>query len=164
MSPLIIAVRPHVSKSSALLRGSSIGSTNLPDEEEGKMMVFVLSCSVISSSLRPHMDCSLPGSSVYGILQARILEWVAISFSQNGWYYNIIQGGWLWCANTVPVTFVSLSPLKFTWVSSPLGISMYMTFCKQFQRVHVYPPSLSIGLRLKVLQDAMVMIYTQYIK
>ena len=26
-------------------------------------------------------DCSLPGSSVYGILQARILEWVVISFS-----------------------------------------------------------------------------------
>ena len=31
------------------------------------------------------MDCSLPGSSVHGILQARILEWVAISFS------NLIQ-------------------------------------------------------------------------
>ena len=28
------------------------------------------------------MDCSPPGSSVHGILQARILEWVAISFSQ----------------------------------------------------------------------------------
>ena len=27
------------------------------------------------------MDCSLPGSSVHGILQARILEWFAISFS-----------------------------------------------------------------------------------
>ena len=27
------------------------------------------------------MDYSLPGSSVHGILQARILEWVAISFS-----------------------------------------------------------------------------------
>ena len=27
------------------------------------------------------MDCSLPGSSVYGILQARILEWAAIPFS-----------------------------------------------------------------------------------
>ena len=26
------------------------------------------------------MDCSLPGSSVHGIFQARILEWVAISF------------------------------------------------------------------------------------
>ena len=27
------------------------------------------------------MDCSLPGSSIHGIFQARILEWVAISFS-----------------------------------------------------------------------------------
>ena len=27
------------------------------------------------------MDCSLPGSFVHGILQARILEWGAISFS-----------------------------------------------------------------------------------
>ena len=29
------------------------------------------------------MDCSLPGSSVHGILQARILEWVAIPFSKG---------------------------------------------------------------------------------
>ena len=29
------------------------------------------------------MDCSLPGSSVYGILQARILEWVAMPFSRG---------------------------------------------------------------------------------
>ena len=29
------------------------------------------------------MDCSPPGSSVQGIFQARILEWVAISFSRG---------------------------------------------------------------------------------
>ena len=29
------------------------------------------------------MDCSLPGSSVRGILQARILEWIAIPFSRG---------------------------------------------------------------------------------
>ena len=29
------------------------------------------------------MDCSLPGSSIHGILQARVLEWVAISFSNR---------------------------------------------------------------------------------
>ena len=29
------------------------------------------------------MDCSLPGSSVHGIFQARVLEWVAIAFSYN---------------------------------------------------------------------------------
>ena len=34
-------------------------------------------------TLRDPMDCSPPGSSVHGILQARILEWVAISFSRG---------------------------------------------------------------------------------
>ena len=29
------------------------------------------------------MDCSLPGSSIHGIFQARILEWIAISFSRR---------------------------------------------------------------------------------
>ena len=29
------------------------------------------------------MDCSLPGSSAHGILQARVLEWVAVSFSRR---------------------------------------------------------------------------------
>ena len=33
-------------------------------------------------SLCDPMDCHLPGSSVYGIFQARILEWVAIPFSR----------------------------------------------------------------------------------
>ena len=36
----------------------------------------------MSNSCNP-MNCSLPGSSVHGILQARILEWVAISFSRG---------------------------------------------------------------------------------
>ena len=35
------------------------------------------SCPTLSDP----MDCSLPGSSVHGILQARTLEWAAISFS-----------------------------------------------------------------------------------
>ena len=34
-------------------------------------------------TLRDSMDCSLPGSSVYGIFQARVLEWVAIPFSES---------------------------------------------------------------------------------
>ena len=29
------------------------------------------------------MDCSLPGSSIHGIFQARVLEWGAIAFSDN---------------------------------------------------------------------------------
>ena len=38
---------------------------------------------VSQSCLTPSdpMDCSLPGSSIHGIFQARVLEWVAIAFS-----------------------------------------------------------------------------------
>ena len=39
--------------------------------------------SVLSDSLWPHRLCSPPVSSVYGILQARILEWVAIAFCRE---------------------------------------------------------------------------------
>ena len=35
-------------------------------------------------TLRNPMDCSLPGSSVHGIFQARVLEWGAIAFSIKG--------------------------------------------------------------------------------
>ena len=34
-------------------------------------------------TLCDHMDCSLPGSSIHGIFQARVLEWIAISFSSG---------------------------------------------------------------------------------
>ena len=30
------------------------------------------------------MDCSLPDSSIHGIFQAKVVEWVAISFSTDG--------------------------------------------------------------------------------
>ena len=41
-----------------------------------------VSHSVVSTLCDP-MDCSPPGSSLHGILQARILEWVAILFSRG---------------------------------------------------------------------------------
>ena len=34
-------------------------------------------------TLCDHMDCSLPGSFIHGIFQARVLEWVVISFSRS---------------------------------------------------------------------------------
>ena len=46
-----------------------------------RMKIESVSHSFLFYSLRP-MDCSHPGSSVYRIVQARILQWVAISFSR----------------------------------------------------------------------------------
>ena len=41
-------------------------------------------------TLRDPMDCSLPGSSIHGIFQARVLEWGAIAFSKKeGLHFGI---------------------------------------------------------------------------
>ena len=45
------------------------------------------------------MDCTLPGSSVHGIFQARVMEWVAISFSIMGALRKegvVMTGEYLW--------------------------------------------------------------------
>ena len=61
-----------------------------PGKNTGVGCHFLLQCmkvksesEVAQSCLTPSnsMDCSLPGSSVHGICQARVLEWVAIAFS-----------------------------------------------------------------------------------
>ena len=54
-------------------------------------------CMCSDSMLCNPMDCSLPGSSVHGISQARILEWVAMSFS----------GGSSQLRDWIPVSYIS---------------------------------------------------------
>ena len=48
------------------------------------------------------MDCSLPGSSTYGILQARILEWVAIPFSRG----SSQPRDWTWVSHIAGTVFI----------------------------------------------------------
>ena len=52
------------------------GTANSVPDGEGEV---AQSCPTLCDP----MDCSLPGSSLHGILQARILEWVATSFSRG---------------------------------------------------------------------------------
>jgi len=55
------------------------------EREMDKKYVVKVKVLVTQSCLTLYnpMDCSPPGSSVHGILQARILEWVAIPFSRG---------------------------------------------------------------------------------
>ena len=46
-------------------------------------LLLLFSCSVVSDSFCDPKDCSPPGSAVHRISQARVLEWVAISFSKG---------------------------------------------------------------------------------
>ena len=61
-----------------------------PDKNTGVGCHFLLQCMKVKSesevaqscsTLSDPMDCSQPGYSIHGILQARVLEWVAIAFS-----------------------------------------------------------------------------------
>ena len=62
-----------------------------PGKNTGVSCHFLLQCMKVKSesevtqsclTLRNPMDCSPPGSSVHGIFQARVLEWVASTFSE----------------------------------------------------------------------------------
>ena len=57
-------------------RSPALRADALLPEPPGKTCLVAKSCPILC-------DCSPPGSSVHGILQARILEWVAISFSRG---------------------------------------------------------------------------------
>ena len=46
-------------------------------------------------TLNDPMDCSLPGSSVHGIFQARVLEWGAIAFSRGHYNGHHLRRSWL---------------------------------------------------------------------
>ena len=59
---------------------------------------FLLQCMKVKSesevaqswlTLSDSMDCSLPGCSLHGIFQARVLEWVAIAFSEFLCYLDL---------------------------------------------------------------------------
>ena len=119
---------------------------SLQPKEKEKENEVIQSCLALCDP----MDCSLPGFSIHGILQARILEWVAISFSRGSsrprgqTQVSCIAGrcftlwatreaftakNYLWIAllswhgafTTQPVVKSQLSPLPSWWNSLFLG-------------------------------------------
>ena len=79
-----------------------------------------VSYSVISDSLQPLGLYSLPGSSVHRILQARILEWVAISFSRVSSQPRIEPGSHAFQADALPseLLFITCPLHTNCWASS----------------------------------------------
>ena len=82
------------------------GPWDSPGKNTGVGCHFLLQCMKVKSesevaqsclTLCDPMDCSLPGSSVHGIFQAWILEWVAISFSRGFFLTQGSNPGLLHC-------------------------------------------------------------------
>ena len=122
-------------------------------------MLF-FSCWVVS--LCDPMDYSPPGSSVYGIFQARILEWVAISFSRGSsqpmdwtciycifWTSQVAQ----WQRTHLPMQemwvllFILILPnlkkeLYYRWVDNILDTlaRLYPPEWSQQLKISIFPP------------------------
>ena len=89
-------------------------------------------------TLRNPMDCSLPGSSIRGIFQARVLEWVAIAFSEytvnwdvQGLYHSYLLNICIYTTNNYGITPVYLSSLTDIW-TAPWIESKYYLICSYF--------------------------------
>ena len=107
----------------------------LPDNEHFLHSVIYDVCVHLVAKSCPTLydpvDCSPPGSSVYGIFMARILEWVAISSSREapdigcthvscisglaGGFYHWATGSYIWYYYLISVMQSSLSKMKFFW-------------------------------------------------
>ena len=101
-----------------------------PGKNTGVGCHFLLQCmkvksesEVVQSCLTFHdpMDCSLLGSSVHGIFQARVLEWVAIAFS-----------------NCPPEQRLNLTPVLFLDFVTESQTSKYINYHSAFNLAHMY--------------------------
>ena len=93
------SVRPHRRQLTRLPR-----PWDSPGKNTGVGCHFFLQCMKVKSesevtqscpTLSDTMDCSLPGSSVHGIFQARVLEWGAIAFSTFTYRLWLLSLGYL---------------------------------------------------------------------
>ena len=87
---------------------------NLMGEQRYVKVLVPQSCLTLCESV----DCSLPGSSVHVILQARILEWVAIPFSRG----SSRPRDWTWVSSTAGrfyTLWASLMGGVILWIRKP---------------------------------------------
>ena len=128
------SVRPHRQQPTRLPH-----PWDSPGKNTGVGCHFLLQCMKVKSesevaqscpTLTDPMDCSLPGSSVHGIFQARVLKWVAISSSRGIFLAQGLNTSLLhllhWQADSLPLSHQG-SPLSIS-LSSVQSLSRVRLF------------------------------------
>ena len=89
---------------------SAFGTACLMSQAQLPLQIMMLSVAQSCPTLCARMDCSLSGSSVYGIFQARILEWVAISssFLTQGSNLSLLH----WQVDSLPLSHLEILVVK----------------------------------------------------
>ena len=124
------SVRPHRQQPTRLPH-----PWDSPGKNTGVGCHFLLQCMKVKSesevaqsclTLSDPMDYSAPGSSIHGLFQARVLEWVAIVFSDHTWSWpksvDRLQ---------VQLSFLSLS-------HTPLSLSLLFSQSQLMERIQYF--------------------------
>ena len=109
-----------------------------PSKNTGAGCHFLLQCMKVKSEsevaqlcLTPSdpLDCSLPGSPVHGIFQARVLEWGAIAFSVS--FFSSLQ---FYCPSRLQLTSTCLRKSSLTALAHMLFSLLWsMAACNESQ-------------------------------
>ena len=94
----------------------------------------VQSCPILCNP----MDCSLPGSSIHGIFQARVQEWVDIAFSGRNVYLGVFPVfdcvAWFWilcCELLGNIKYIYVedngTPLQYSCLENPMDRGTWCT-------------------------------------
>ena len=78
------------------------------------------------------MDCNLPGSSIHGIFQARILEWVSISFSRR----SPQPRDWTWVSHIIGRRFTIWATMQVTFPML-IHICVFLPQTPHFESLHL---------------------------
>ena len=93
--------------------------------------LVLLSVAQLCLALCNPMDCSPPDSSVHGILQARILEWVAIPFSRgSSWPRNRTWVSTIWNTREALHNIIAQKGAKHEWMHEAEYISGKESDCQ----------------------------------
>ena len=90
-------------------------------------LIFISNLKVSLSIFCP-MDCSPPGSSVFGILQARLLEWFAISFYMGIFPTQGLNSGFLHCRQVFYYLIHQGSPMEHQ-ITKTIICALHVTCC-----------------------------------
>ena len=117
-----------------------------PGKNTGLGFHFLLQCKKVKSesedaqsclTLCDPMNCSLPGSSVHGIFQARILEWVAIT--GKGLYLNKFCGTTNFprspCVRSLCCSVIKSYPALCNYTTPGFPVPHYLP---EFAQIHVH--------------------------
>ena len=156
MSVMSNSVRPHRQQPTRLLH-----PWDSPGKNTGVGCHFLLQCMKVKSesevtqsspTLSNPMDCSLPGSSVHGIPQARVLEWVTISFIHMyiKLYINMYKAG----IEEAAYSSSLLCSLLLPYLLSIYSLSIYASILSLSTKVFIFYAS-SISYQIFSFYEAL---------